>query len=238
METTSGIFLKQIKYQDNVRILTIFTRKFGKLSFMLYFGNSKKSLAKIKILQPLYLLNITFKYRTNFNIHRIHEIALQKPYTTIPYSVKKTAIAFLLAEILDKVIFEHYVDEKLYSFLVNSFEFFDLNDKGTQYFHLLFLVKLTKFLGFYPENNFSSSYPFFNYKEGKFMADYSVFSYNKADSELFNKLLSSDFSDLASFSCSITERRNLLDSILKFYSYHIENFMPLKSLYVLKRVFE
>ena len=238
-ETVQGIILKYIQFQDNIRIVTIFTEKFGKRSFMLYFSNSKKSLNKIKIIQPLYWVDLTFRYKPNFKLQKIKEIVLHTPYESIPYSVKKTSIAFLLAEVLNKVIIEQYYDKQLFDFITNSLMFLDMNDSGTENFHLVFLAKLSRFLGFMPHDNFSEQNKFFSLKEGEFISRFdNSETLNNSSSERFHFLLNTDFDQMINLKLNRQQRQNLLEGILKFYGYHIENFLPIKSAEVLHTVFD
>ena len=239
LDKTEGIVLKQFKYNDKSRIVNIFTKDLGKRSFLVFGGNSKKSQNKIKILQPFFNVGIVFYNKNNAGLLKIKEVSLKKSYLNITSSVKKMTIALFLSEVLQNSINQYLVDARLYDFITNAMEFFDLTDEKTENFHLFFLVKLTKFLGFYPLNNFSAENKFFNIKEGKFVPSYTYdFSLINNESKIFSKILQTDLADFNTLNISSVDRKSLLEKILRYYSFHIENFGEIKSLGVLKKVFE
>jgi DNA repair protein RecO (recombination protein O) len=57
---------------------------------------------------------------------------------------------FFLSEVLSNSIQEEEQNKTLYSYLETAFTWLDVHDKIAN-FHLLFLLNLTGFLGFYPD---------------------------------------------------------------------------------------
>ena len=55
---TSGIILHSIKYTDSTTIITVYTRQFGKVAYMVRGVNKKKSVNPAAILQPLSLVEM------------------------------------------------------------------------------------------------------------------------------------------------------------------------------------
>ena len=104
-------------------------------------------------------------------------------------------------------------------------------------FHLLFLIQLSKFLGFYPETE-NSEYKYFDLQQGCYTntkdSNYTIY-----DDELncFNMILGINFDDLRLLTFNPVQRKKLLDNIILYYKLHIENFVSLKSLEVLRKLF-
>ena len=71
-----------------------------------------------------------------------------------------------LSEVLSNTLQEEEQNETLYSYLESTFLWLDSQSDYAN-FHLLFLLKLTKYLGFYPDTTLID-FPFFNLQEGMF----------------------------------------------------------------------
>lgn len=71
-------------------------------------------------------------------------------YESIHTSVVKQSIVLFLSEILTSAIQEEENNTLLYEYLERSLIWFDSHEQISN-FHLLFLLNLTKFLGFYPD---------------------------------------------------------------------------------------
>ncbi len=237
--TTQGIVLKQVKYSDSSKIITIFTKALGRKSFMVYGLSSKKGRKKVaNLYQPLYLLNLEFNYQENKGLQKIKEVSLTNHYNSIPFSVEKTAIIFFLTEILDKIIKFDVVDESIFDFVNNSLQIFDLQEDNYMNFHLLFLLKITKFVGFEPSSNYSLQNRFFNISQAKFSPKFDEkYSLTEPCSKLFSELINTKITDFHKIKMNNKQRSYILDKILIYYSFYIENLLKIKSLKVLNEVF-
>ncbi len=240
LHKTQGIVLNQTKYNDNSKIVTIFTRAFGKKSFIIYGLNSKKKRTKlINIYQPLFLLNLEFNYHENKSLQKIKEVSLKTPYVSIPFNIEKTAMVFFLTEILSKIIKVDVVDEELFDFISNSLQVLDLQNQNFTNYHLLFLVKITKYIGFEPNSNFSSQNKYFDISQGEFSGFCDEkYGMNEFESKIFFELINTELVDFHKIIISNITRSYLLQKILIYYTFYIENLMKLKSLKVLSEIFQ
>ena len=111
------------------------------------------------------------------------------------------------------------------------------NTKFNSSFHLAFLIKLSKFLGFFPETE-NNHYKFFDLQHGCYTnTEDSKYLISHEELECFNMILGINFDDLNSLTINSVQRKNLLDNIILYYKLHIENFVSLKSLEVLRKLF-
>ena len=55
---TNGIVLHSIKYSDSATIVTMYTRQFGRVSYMVNAVNKKKSVYRASFLHPLSILEL------------------------------------------------------------------------------------------------------------------------------------------------------------------------------------
>jgi len=235
---TEGVILKSIKYNDNSNIVTIFTKDFGRLTFFVRFSNSKKSNQTKQIIQPCYIVSINFDYNQSKDIQNIKEIELKNIYFDIPFNFAKTSIVMMISEILFQSIKHQNNDLELYNFLTESLTFLDIEKIEYLNFHLIFLINLSSYLGFSPENNFSKTNCFFDLKNGIFI-DYKAGDnvINEKDSYFFYLILVNESFFNKHLILNNSERRILLQKIIDFYSYHVEDLSKLKSLNILQQVF-
>lgn len=228
---TRGIVLNFIKYGETSIVTRIYTEAFGMQSYIVngVRGSKKKSKNKISFFQPLTLLDLVVYHKVkSSSLHRISEIKCTVPYSTLPYDFTKSTIALFMAEVLSKSLKEEESNELLFDFLHTSLLVFDQLQQGYYNFHLQFMLKLCRYLGFEPasaDELFNQVYEFVGKPE-----------ITEDEKKLVNHLLRSPYTEAMRGKNEI--RRLLLDDIIKFYQYHIESFGDLKSVAVLREIVE
>ena len=103
------------------------------------------------MLQPLHLLDLVVYHKNNNSVQRISELKNSPVLLSMPYDVIKSCIAIFLNEVLYKAIKQQGTDESMFGFVFSSVEWLDHQTEGLANFHLLFLIQLTRYLGFYPD---------------------------------------------------------------------------------------
>lgn len=236
---TNGIVLHHIKYTDSSLIVTIYTERFGRKTFIIHNARGRGSSPKANILQPLFLLELDIYFKPSRDIQQIKEFKNLVPFHTIPFNIIKSSVAIFLAEILYKTIREEESNFKLYEFLFNSIQFLDITSAGIPNFHILFLLQLTKYLGFYPENNFNKQNRIFDLQNGVFVpaTPFHPHYVDERLSRILKELLQINYNNLNSIKIKSEERYRLLVKILEYYQLHTEGLGDVKSLQVLKEVF-
>ena len=81
-------------------------------------------------------------------------------FRTIHTDYKKMGVIIFLSEILSKILVHQEKDFELFTFIEDSIKYYD-DTKFNSSFHLAFLIKLSKFLGFFPETE-NNHYKFFD----------------------------------------------------------------------------
>ncbi len=233
---TRGIALHSIRYSESGNIVAVYTEEFGRRSYMVH-GGSRKSSKKMPLFQPLTLLMLEVDHKPNREIQRIREANVLTPLAEIHTNMPKTTIALFCAEILYRTIREEESNPTLFSFLHHSIQMLDLLQKGTENFHLAFMMQLSKYLGFFPAGNFSPLKNGFNFHTGSFEPVQPGQTLDAVSSELINRFLSVSYTDLHNIELSGTQRSNLLEKMVQFFQFHIEGLGAIKSLKILQEVF-
>lgn len=219
LHKTRGVVFRFTKYGETSIIVNIFTELFGLQSYIVNGIRSKSSKNQIALYQPLTLLDLVVYYRENANINRIKEVKCLYPYQSIPLDIKKSAAALFLNEVINKTIKEESHALELCNFMIDSFITLDTMTIKVENFHLVFLLKLSRLLGFGAHNT--------NEVMGARATDIET-------EDIIGQLIKSDYSDLVRM--TNIQRRDILDLVLKFYADHIESLGEIRSVQVLRDV--
>lgn len=232
---TKAIVLSALKYQEKSLIVKCFTQSEGLKSYFVPSAfSAKKSSQRIAYFQPLTLLEIEANHKNKGSLEHFKEIKLSVPYQTINLDIFKTTIVIFLSEVLHHAIKEEEKNESLFTFLETALIWLDTHDEIAN-FHLILLLEVTKFLGFYPDDS-DVDFPFFDIVEGHFTLYQGMNSITQNESLLLKKLMELKFdSEQKLFTAS--ERQILLKNLLDYYAIHLDGFKKPKSLEVLKEVF-
>jgi DNA repair protein RecO (recombination protein O) len=236
IETTNAIVISTIKYGDTSLIATCYTKNNGIKSYMLKgILKSKKAKIKTAYFQPLMQLNLTANHNNKGALNSLREVEVLHFYETIYTHIKKQTIALFLAEILYFSIKEEEKNDTLYQYLETSFLWLDTHTDISN-FHLLFLLNLTKYLGFYPELVNSNS-AYFDLLEGSFSKQPKKHTVTGNKLIQFKKLLGINFDVLHNVDFNASSRQEVLSILIEYFELHISGFKKPKSINVLKSVF-
>jgi DNA repair protein RecO (recombination protein O) len=238
LHKTRGIVFKVTDYSESSVVVQIFTEKFGLQSYMINGIKRAKSKIRMNSLQPLHLLDMIVYHKTSGNIQRVSELRHQPVFQSIPYDIVKSSIIMFLNEVLYKSLRQHESDEVLFEFLFHTIEILDSLTAGLANFHLYFLLRLTRFLGFYPDRTLASPTAWFDLKDGNYsrMQPPHVLVVEPPLTALWIQILNSNFDNLQNLQISAAERKLLLEKILLYYQLHVEGFGQIRSHEVLEEV--
>jgi DNA repair protein RecO (recombination protein O) len=238
IEKTRGVFLHAVKYSETSLIASIYTEHYGRQSFIINGVHGKNSTVRAAVFQPLYLLDLEIYYKAGREIHRIKSARISLPYTSIPFDIRKSTQVLFLAEVLYKCLREEETNIELFDYLYHSLTLLDLTEAGISNFHIWFLFKLTRFLGFSPSREDAERCNFFDLQSARFVSHEPLHSQftDKHLTALFIRLFNIDSSSIENLDYTQHERRLVLEKLLEFYHIHLGNLGEFKSLEVLKEV--
>jgi DNA repair protein RecO (recombination protein O) len=238
LHKTSGIILHTTKYSDTSLIVKIYTASFGLQSYMVNGVRGKKSKNKASLFQPMSLVELVVSNSEKGTLQRISEMNVLHPYTEIPYNIIKSSIAIFLNEVLYKTLKEQQPDEDLFEYVQNSLRILDLKTDNCATFHIFFLLQLSRFLGFYPQGNYTTNTPFFDLMDGRFVSSPPSHSnYLETQNSLFlDTFLRSNYENLHRIVIDKSHRKSFLQYMVLYYQFHISTFGSIKSIDVLEEV--
>lgn len=236
IQTTAAIVLHQFSYTESSVIFKCFTRDFGLQSYLIRGIRKQKSKTGTSFLQPISIIELTSDHTKNNSIKTVKEVRLAYISKTINEHPVKQAIAIFLNEILYKSIREEQPDEDLFDFIVNAIKYLDMN-AGMANFHLLFLIKLSRFFGFQPVNNYSLHESYFNLTEGHFISakEAGPGLMDNKESETFSQMIEAGFN--RNIPMNRNMRKNILHHLVRYFQIHIEGMGEIRSLEILESIF-
>ncbi len=237
LHKTRGIILKSSPYSESSLVVHIFTEKFGLQAYLLQGVRKNKSKIRTSMLQPLHLLQMVVYHKENSGLQRISELRNDPILNNISSDVIKTSLSLFICELLYLTLREHPSDEEMFDFLFRAIELLELSDESVANFHLWFMLKYSKYLGFYPQENKEKT-KFFDIKNAVFleqMPDHPLFM-NEQCTQILSKLMNNNYEAIREIKLPSEYRKQLLMDLIRFYEWHIPNFKGMKSHHILEEV--
>lgn len=232
---TKAIVISSLRYQEKSLIVKCFTLSDGLKSYFVPNAfSTKKSSQKIAYFQPLTILEIEATHKNKGTLEHFKELKLATAFHSITTNIVKSTLAIFVSEMLHHSIHEEEKNEAFFIFLETAILWLDTHDE-TANFHLILLMEITKFLGFYPDVS-SMENKFFDMNDGSFTPFLGVNCLPELETILFKKLIELKF-DSNQKIFNVRERQILLKILLDYFSNHLTGFKKPKSLDVLKEVF-
>ena len=237
LDNSEVIILGYINYSETSIILKAYTKDFGFKSFIIRGIRTKKK-KKIALgqLQPLTILDIEFNNSKNDRLSYLKSIKIIEPFISINTEILKMNICLFLSEFLSKVLKIDLKNKDLYTFIKQSLLWFD-NSENISNFHLLFIIRLTKYLGIMPKYS-KEQFSFFDIENGIFTN--TPLSKNYIEGRVVDNLysiLGTKFDYNNSVLSNVNQRRNMLNFLISYYEYHIPGFKKPKSIGILNELF-
>ncbi|SMO37673.1 DNA repair protein RecO [Solitalea koreensis] len=238
LQKTRGIVLKTTNYSESSIVAQIFTEKFGVQSYMVNGVRKTKAKNSANLFQPLNLLELVVYNKASGGIQRISEIRNTPVYMNIPFDIVKGSLLMFLNEMIYKSFKQETEDSQLFEFVFNSIQFLDLYQGNPANFHLLFLIRLSKYLGFYPDNSYAATSHYFDLKNGVFLKSQPLHPQyiSQPYSNFVAQLLNIHFEDLENLTINAAQRKVLLQALIDFYHLHIDGMGIIYSHEVLEEI--
>jgi len=229
---SKGIVLKSLKYSETSLILDIYTRDKGLRSFIIS-GVRKAKAKQANIFQAMNIIDLVAQDKQE-KLARIKESKLSVIYSSLNQEVLKSSIGIYYVDLFRAVVKEKESNPELFDFLETALINLDQSHSELALKPLVFGINMAKHLGFGWSNNFSEIDNCFDIQIGQFVP----FSSNHQSS--LNPELSKTLYEILLQGSSVTVskpvRTELMNALIRYFSFHIEGFTELRSLKVLRAI--
>lgn len=236
---TRAIVLHSFKYGEQQMIVDLLTETCGRTSCIIRMPKSAKGKLKKQYFQPLFILDTDIDIRQKANLQHLRDARIAVPFMSIPFNPYKMSISLFMAEFLRCTTRREQTDPTTFSYIENSIRWLDGCASGFSNFHIVFMMRLSKFLGFYPNTD--------NYEPGDwFDMRSSCFSNQRPmhadvlspdNARKIGLLLRMNYATMHLYRMSHFDRNRMVDTIIRYYRIHMPDLPELKSLQVLKELF-
>ena len=232
---TRGIVLHTTRYGESSLVVHCYTEQYGRQTYMVKGVRKSRRNNRSNLFQPLFILDFEVYHKESREIQLVKEVERATPINSIPYDVTKRTQAIFMAEVLYRVLKEEESNPMLAHFLMNSIQYLDALGDPLPDFHILFLIHLSRHLGFFPQNNFSDTNRYFDLVSGQFKSFLNdpETQLDKDTSALWSKYIGIEFRETRSIGMNSFQRKTILDCLVKYYKLHVAGMGDIRSLDVL-----
>ena len=240
---TQGIVLKSVAYKENDLILTIYTRKLGKISAIA--RGAKKSKSSLLSSSQIFAYS-NFTLKKEGSMYRVTQSEIIKSFYNLSYNFESFSYATHILKIVDNFTIDGQLNSRMFILLAQSLYLFSEEKIDMEYVILCFELKFLNYIGFKPiVNKCVSCYnidfnnPVFNIYEGGILCEKCSDNFehnlkiNITTSKLMDYILKNDILLCAKAKVS-KYLLNELNRILKIYMNEYLGNINEKSLNVLK----
>lgn len=217
----------------------MYTEKFGRVTYAVPNTRSKRAKLAKSLFAPFTVLDMDVEHTPGREIQKIAEARVAAVHMNLYADPVKNAVVLFLAEILSRVIREQEQNSALYAFLTDAVALYDLLEEGKANFHLLFLLRISEFLGFRIHRESYREGYWFDMTEGVFTPHTPdhVWYMTPPEAYLLHAVLNMQFSNMATYRFSREQRTALLDKIVLYFRLHLPDLKEIRSLEILKMLF-
>lgn len=236
---TRGIVLRSVRFGESSLIVDVLTKSSGRVSFMVHIPKTSKGKIKKQYFQPMTLLDFEYDFRQRSNLQRIKDVRVSLPYSSIPIDPAKSCISLFLSEFIYYATRNEQENPTLFTYISTSLEWLDNAYEDFANFHLVFMMRLGKFLGFHPFLEDFTPGCFFDLRNGCFTLSMPLHIdfLNAADAGHLYNLMRMNFDTMKLFKLSHDDRNRITEIVLRYYKLHLPNMPELQSFDILREVF-
>ncbi len=237
--TSKALILNIVRYNDDTLLAEAYTESHGRKTFSVKMSRSPRTAVRYTLFQPLALLEITWDERAKQSLARPKSARSIHPFTSLPYDAKKSAIGLFLADFLKNALRTEPDPTHIFAYIEQSIIWLDVCEKNFANFHLVFLIRLTYFLGITPNVEAPERYKYFDLRAACFVPSLPTHAdfIPNPEAQFIPMLLRMRYENMHIFRFNGLERSRLLSYINTYYRLHLPDFPELKSLAILKELF-
>ncbi len=236
---TTGLVLSKLEFQESSNIVRIYTKDFGKLSFIIKGARSSRKKSG-NIIDALNHIEFIFYRKESRDIQVISDASLINFFSNVKSNYESLIYSSAIIELIDKLVHESEPHERLFRGVVKILELINANPtKGGMYF-VKFLFFFVDELGYKIETDNCSQCSAFlsDSKTVGFNYEFGFLCENCKKDKLTNFSFSAEqfkkVQCLSSRDSNCGASNELIEKIIEFFekylSYQIDEFREIKSL--------
>lgn len=241
-DKTQALVLATIPFNDRTQFVHLYTEAQGRVTCKVPIAaRGRKANHQRSMLSPMTVLDLVLGGRPQDEVRSLIEAeVVRSPYLLTLTHPDKAAQCLYMAEFLAHTVREHEPNRRLWQYITYCLELLEHCDEGWANFHLLFTNGMIDLLGFSVNTDDYCPGCCFDMVEGTFTRQPIAHPYylNATSAEWFCKLLDTTFSEMHKLVLNRQQRASLLDIQLAFIAQQIPEMGQLRSVEVLRTLFD
>jgi len=253
MEKLKGIVLRTVRYGENGYIVDMFTNSRGRMSFDVKRSASRQHSSNAtrvnpSVILPLSLIEFESSIHGQMRLPSARGVLPYHSFSSLHFNPVKASIVMFLSECLCNLLKEEAANPLLYQYIEDSLKWLDYAETGYANFHLVFLMRLTRFVGIYPNIDKSSllgphqthTLLYYDLMNSEYLGNQPQHQHflKPAEARAIPYLLYMDYENMHLYRMNRHQRHRCLEVVIEYYMLHLTGFREPKSLEVLQDVFE
>lgn len=235
------IALRTVRYNDRHSILSAYTRQRGRLSMLVPAGSGREASRRRAMLMPGSRFRCVADLREQSgHIPPMRDVVSRGLTLPIDPDPVKPIVTLFLVDFLNTILREAQPDEHLFDYIDTMLQALDgMAPSTTANFHILFLLRLMHFLGIEPDLSTYRPNYLFDMQEGIFRSSAPLHGryLERDESRAAAQLLRMSLRNLGRYRFTHTERNEIIDTLIKYYTLHFASLRSMKSTEVLRSLF-
>jgi DNA repair protein RecO (recombination protein O) len=144
---TEAIVLKSMKYGESSKIVTFYTKEYGKIKGIVKGARKAKSKFGSALETFSYVQFVMYK-KENRSLHLVSQCDILETYKTLTTNLEKLAIGLKVVELIDKISHDEERNTKIFKLVLEVFHSLEKQTENLQNIFCIFEVKLIELLGY------------------------------------------------------------------------------------------
>lgn len=234
-----GVALRTIRYNERHDIVWLYTREAGRVSVLVSAGKGHRSSAIRAALQPLSVVEVVA--RKGGGILRATDVRPSAVLHSLQCDPTKIVLSIFIAEFLSVTLPEGEADARLFGFVEDVVDCLEDHRHSVANYHIAFLFGLASPLGIAPDISTYMPGRIFDMSDASFRDSVPLHTpdWLPADqSEMLVILSRISLRNCHRFAFSREQRSFVLDKLLRYYTLHYRSLSTLRSLAVLRSLYD
>ncbi|PKP37837.1 MAG: DNA repair protein RecO [Bacteroidetes bacterium HGW-Bacteroidetes-14] len=237
---TAIIVLHKTKYGDSSIIIHGYSAETGRCGLIVRKGGRGGIHSALSQLHPLSIIEAELSDKNRGDLKNVKEFRTLYNLPGIRENLSKSSIAMYVSEFIFRCIHEVEPNPSFYEFLVKSVLLLEEMDSGFANFHLWFLVEYAKRSGYGPEFTTEDKNSLFDIVSASFTTTPQIGSkcFSEADSSILATILQYREESMHMLRIPGRQRNSFATAMTEYLAYHMGHQINVRSLDILREVFE
>ncbi|MBI5020779.1 MAG: DNA repair protein RecO [Ignavibacteriales bacterium] len=147
IEKTEAIVLRSVDFRESSKIVTFYTKKFGKIAGIV--KGAKQTKNKFgSSLEPMSYVSLVFYFKEGRDVQTVSSCDIVKPFRKLFDDIDKMTVGMGIIELLNNVTLDRHENIQLFTHVVNSLNSINSATKNAKNLFFYFEYHLARLLGF------------------------------------------------------------------------------------------